>query len=427
VKGGTAIDDRQRRVRLAQRHRLLARLRTDDVVRIADDLVALHSTDPVSVVLSVLVRMEHPSIEAVEDVVYERRALIRHHAMRRTLWLASPDTVRRMHAAATRKLVGPERRRTIKMLAASGVLEPESWLDSAREQILADLHAHGPSTAREIGQRVEAVRQPLRLAEGKSYATIQGAHSRVITLLGFEGRILRARPTSWITGAYRYTVAEDWLPGGVEDAELDEAVAAAALAGSYLRRFGPVTTTDLQWWTGWTLGLTRRALLDCGAVEIELADGPGWLAPGDESLHDPEDPSREAVLDLEPWVALLPGLDPTTMGWKQRGWYLPDAAAEAFDSVGNGGPTIWVDGRIVGAWAQDRAGEVHLHYFETVPAKRRREVDDRVAELKAMIGDTRFSVRFPGNIHAELDPTGRRVRRQWSSAPKEPPGVGAAG
>ena len=36
--------------------------------------------------------------------------------------------------------------------------------------------------------------------------------------------------------------------------------------------------------------------------------------------------------------------------------YLPDAALEAFDSVGNGGPTIWVDGRIVGAWAQDKQG-----------------------------------------------------------------------
>ena len=426
------IDDDERRARLAQRHRLLPRLRTDDVVRIADDLVALHSTDPVTVVLSAMVRMEHPSVAAVEEVVYERRALIRHHAMRRTLWLARPDTVRMMHASATRKLVGPERRRTIKMLAESGVLEPESWLDKAREEILADLHAHGPSTAREIGQRLETVRQPLRLAEGKSYASIQGAHSRVITLLGFEGRILRARPTSWITGAYRYAAAEDWLPGGVDDADLDEAVAAAALAASYLRRFGPVTTTDLQWWMGWTLGLTRRALADCGAVEVELAGGPGWLAPDDKAVPYPEDPGREnpgpeVVSDLEPWVALLPGLDPTTMGWKQRGWYLPDSAAEAFDSVGNGGPTIWVDGRIVGAWAQDRDGEVHLHYFEKVPAKRRREVGDRVAELKAMIGDTRFSVRFPGNIHAQLGPTSRRVRRGWSSAPTEPPGVGASG
>ena len=68
----------------------------------------------------------------------------------------------------------------------------------------------------------------------------------------------------------------------------------------------------------------------------------------------------------EPWVALLPGLDPTTMGWKQRAWYLPESAAEAFDSSGNAGPTIWLDGRVVGAWAQSPDGRVHLHYFEKV-------------------------------------------------------------
>ena len=76
------------------------------MVAIADDLVALHSTDPVSAVLSVLLRMEHPSIAAVEKVVYDDRALIRHHAMRRTLWLAPPETVRLMHAGASRSSSG---------------------------------------------------------------------------------------------------------------------------------------------------------------------------------------------------------------------------------------------------------------------------------------------------------------------------------
>ena len=99
---------------------------------------------------------------------------------------------------------------------------------------------------------------------------------------------------------------------------------------------------------GWPLRTTRQALADCGAVEVGLAVGPGWVAPDDEPVGA-----------AEPWVAVLPGLDPTTMGWKQRDWYLPEAAAEAFDSVGNGGPTLWVDGRIVGAWAQTRDGVIH--------------------------------------------------------------------
>lgn len=386
----TFIDDEERRARLAQRHRLLPRLRTDDVVQIADDLVALHSTDPVTVVLSVLTRMENPSIAAVEDAVYEQRALIRHHAMRRTLWLAPPDTVRLMHAAATRKLVPPARRQVVKMLTAAGVADAEDWLERARERVLDDLHEHGPATAREIGQRVDGIRVPLQLSGGKPYASVQGAHSQLMTLLGFQGDVLRTRSSSWINGAYAYAVTEDWLPGGLGD--LEEEAAAVELAGRWLRRLGPATTRDLQWWMGWTLGLTRRALAGCGAVAVELSSGPGWLAPDEE----PADPRAE------PWVALLPALDPSTMGWKERDWYLPESSREAFDSVGNGGPTIWVDGRIVGAWAQDKQGEMHLHYFKRVAAVRRREVDARVADLKGLVGTTRFAVRFPGDIHARI-------------------------
>src|SRR4030095_8188814 len=105
------IDAEERRVRLAERHLLLSSTRTDSLPQIADDLVALHSSDPVSVFLSAMARMIHPSIEAVEKALYTDRSLIRHHAMRRTLWVATPPMVRLMHAAATRDLLHPARPR----------------------------------------------------------------------------------------------------------------------------------------------------------------------------------------------------------------------------------------------------------------------------------------------------------------------------
>jgi winged helix DNA-binding protein len=382
------VDVEERRARLAVRHRLLPATRTDDVPRIADDLVALHSTDPPTVFLSAMVRMDHPSVEAVEQALYVDRSLIRHHAMRRTLWVATPGMIRLMHATATRDLVAPERRRTCQLLAASGVSDPEHWLAEAEAEVLADLRRHGPSTARAVGQRV-AARQRLHLSPGKSYAAVQSAHTRVLTILGFAGEMVRTRPSSWINGAYAYAAVEDWLPAGL--GEEDPRAAAAELADRWLQRFGPGTTTDLRWWMGWTLTRTRQALADCGALEVEINGGTGWLAAKDDS-------SPRA----EPWVAVLPGLDPTTMGWKQRDWYLPKAAIESFDSAGNGGPTLWVDGRIVGVWAQTRDGEIHTHYFEKVAANRRREIDARIREVKAMIGQARFTVRFPAPIHNRL-------------------------
>ena len=383
------IDAEERRVRLAERHLLLPRTRTDSLPQIANDLVALHSSDPVSVFLSAMARMIHPSIAAVEKALYTDRSLIRHHAMRRTLWVATPPVVRLMHAAATRDLLATERRRTCQLLAASGVSDPEKWLAEAEEQVLADLRQHGPSTAREIGQRGAALRQQLHHSPGKAYAGVQSAHTRVLYILGIAGQLLRARPSKWSNGAYRYVATESWLPGGLGD--LDQRKASAELAGRWLQRFGPATAADLQWWMGWTLSRTKQALADCGAVQAELDVGPGWLAVDDPPLGP-----------VEPWVAVLPALDPTIMGWKHRDWYLPNTSTEVFDSAGNGGPSLWVDGRVVGAWAQTKDGTIHTHYFERVAVARRHEIDERINELKAWIGDTRFAVRFPGDIHARL-------------------------
>ena len=51
------IDVEERRARLTRRHRLLSEERTDDVAAVADSVVALHSSDPVTVYLSAMARM----------------------------------------------------------------------------------------------------------------------------------------------------------------------------------------------------------------------------------------------------------------------------------------------------------------------------------------------------------------------------------
>ncbi|GAB4070107.1 winged helix DNA-binding domain-containing protein [Angustibacter speluncae] len=385
------VDVAQRRARLARRQLLLPDDRTDDLPAIADDLVVLHSSDPVTVYLSLLVRMRTPSLVAVERALYEDRSLVRHHAMRRTLWVGTPEVVRTVHAAATRAVAAAERRRNLGFLAQSGFDDPERWLDDATAQVLATLREHGPMTARELGRRVPALTEKVVLGRGSPNEAQVAAHTRVLLQLGFDGALVRTRPTgTWVNGQYTWAAMDDWLEGGVGD--LDEAAASADLADRWLRRFGPGTADDLRWWAGWTVARTRRALADAAAVEVDLDGVPGWVAAGDD----------EPVDDPGPWTALLPGLDPTVMGWKQRDWYLPEHAADAFDRNGNGGPTIWVDGRVVGYWAQRADGTIGLHWFEPVPAPRRREVEERADQVREWLGATRFSVRFPGRVHAEV-------------------------
>jgi ABC-type proline/glycine betaine transport system substrate-binding protein len=113
-----------------------------------------------------------------------------------------------------------------------------------------------------------------------------------------------------------------------------------------------VTERDLVWWFGTTKSAMRQALSDLSAVQVRLERAQtGWVLPDDV---DPGPP-------VEPWAALLPALDPTTMGWKDRDFYVePDFAPAVFDRAGNGGTTAWWDGQIVGAYVQHDAGQIEL-------------------------------------------------------------------
>jgi hypothetical protein len=385
------IDVEQRRARLAVRHHLTPGARTDDVVAIADDVVVLHSSDPVTVYLSVLGRMRHPALAPVEDALYEKRTLVRHHAMRRTLWVGGHEVIRIAHAAATVDLHRVQRRNLVTALDAGGVDDPDAWIAAGRTAVL-DLLAEGPTTAREVGKRLPELALPIPIGTGR-LATTAAAHTRLLLVLGFAGDVVRVRPTgTWINGQYRWAAADAWVPGGI-DVDLDRRAAAAGLARRWLRAFGPGTRADLQWWAGWTAATTTRALADVDAVEVELDGAPGLVLPDD---LDPIQPA-------EPWVALLPGLDPTTMGWKDRSWYLdPALAAAVFDRNGNGGPTVWVDGRIVGGWVQRRDGTVAVRLLADIGSAQRAAIDEAAAAWEALLGDVRFSVRFPAPLQAEL-------------------------
>jgi len=128
-------------------------------------------------------------------------------------------------------------------------------------------------------------------------------------------------------------------------------------------------------------------------VEVDLDGATGFLLPDD----------LEPVPAPEPGVALLPGLDPSTMGWKQREFYLDPAHVPVlFDRNGNGGPTAWVDGRIVGGWAQRRDGTVVLRLLVDVGAENRVALERAAYELERLLGDVRFTPRFPAPLQAEL-------------------------
>jgi Winged helix DNA-binding domain len=377
---------------------LLPSTRTDDVPAIADSLAAIHSTDPATVYLSVLARMAHPSIDAVSKALYDDRTVVRHHAMRRTLWVFTPQTARWAHAACTVAVASAQWKRLARMAEDSGVAtDGDAWATAAKAHTLAALTSMGTATARQLGKAVPELTEKLHMTVRGSKVAVGGAHTRLLLNLGFEGAIVRGRPNgSWTNAEYPWSVADEWLPGGLIGEDVDDS--AAALARAYLARFGPASAADLQWWAGWTAGTTKRALAAIDAVEVDLDDeaggGVGWLLPDD---------TNEST--TEPWIAFLPALDSTTMGWKDRRWYLGDLAtfgSPVFDVNGNAGPTIWVDGRVVGGWAQRKSGEIAFTLLTEVAPKRVKAIAADAGRLRELIGDARVNVRFPAPMQKEL-------------------------
>jgi hypothetical protein len=210
--------------------------------------------------------------------------------------------------------------------------------------------------------------------------------------LAVEGRIVRGRPRgSWLSNQYRWTPMTRWL--GTPLAELPAAHAQAALVRRWLARFGPGTETDIRWWTGWTLRETRAAIAATGALTVELEDGaPAYVLPDD----------LEAGPTPGPWVALLPTLDPTTMGWYARDWYLGPHRAALFDSAGNAGPTIWADGRIVGGWAVLPSGNVATRLLEDAGREASDAIEAERARLTAWLAGTGVVPRFATPLAKEL-------------------------
>ena len=137
----------------------------------------------------------------------------------------------------------------------------------------------------------------------------------------------------------------------------------------------------------------RRALAAVEAVEVDLRGKPGYVLPDDLGPTDP----------IEPWAALLPSLDPTTMGWFERDWYLGPYRAELFDTSGNAGPTVWWDGRIVGGWRQSDSGEVVVQLLEDVGAEGLGAVEEEAARLTDWFAGTRVLPRFPSPLSKAAD------------------------
>ncbi|MFE6163049.1 winged helix DNA-binding domain-containing protein [Streptomyces sp. NPDC056486] len=380
------ISDQQRRAMLVRRHLLTPPARATSVEQVAETLVGLHATEPATVFLSVAARMNGATPQVVERALYEERSLVRMLCMRRTVFVVPKELAPVVEASAARAVAARERAALAKVLADQ-LGRDTRWLADVESAVAAALEGLGEADATQIADAVPLLKEQITISPGKPYETRPRISNKVLTVMAAEGRIRRSRPQgSWTSAKFRWTLAEP-------HPQLPAEQARAELARRYLAAFGPVTLDDLKWWTGWNLTHARTALARTGAFEVGLEGTTGYVLPDDPVL----DPNGRDDTGLA--VNLLPTLDPTAMGWRDRDWYLePSHVPELFDRNGNICPTVWAGGRIIGGWRQRDDGTI---VTELLTPRAERRVHTAIAaeadRLTEFLGDVRVRphVRTP--------------------------------
>ncbi|MFE0475719.1 winged helix DNA-binding domain-containing protein [Streptomyces sp. NPDC058947] len=381
----------ERRARLALRHRLAGQAAAATPEEVADALVALHGTDPATVYLAVGARLADPShtVRETGRALYEDRSLVRMHGMRHTVFVFPTALTAVVHASTGLAVAARERAALLKHMAAAGAPDA-AWLKEVEESTLAALARRGQATAAELARDEPRLKERFVYGAGKSYEGVHTVSTRLLKVLGVEGKVVRGRPLgSWTSSQFRWAVAP-------AHPELDAAGAQAELLGRWLAVCGPATEADLRWWTGWRVSEVRRALSAIGARPVSLDEGTGYVAQDDTGPAPEPD---------EPWAALLPGLDPTAMGWQGRDWYLaPELRPALFDRSGNVGPTVWWNGRVIGGWAQRADGEIvwRLLDEEGVGRETHTAIEAAAERLTGWLGPTRITPRFRTPLEKQL-------------------------
>ena len=374
--------DEQRRARLVDRHLLDGS--GDSTLDAARAVVALHATDPATVYLSALARARRLTVDDVADELYEQRELVRLLAMRRTLFVVPQDLAPVLHHAASLDVAARMRRTLLKQLATLPT-DPElpddleRWLAEVEDgvaQAAADL---GSASGIQLSRAEPRLQTALLPTTDKAYDVRRAVTTQVLALMGAEGRLVRGRPLgSWTSRQHTWEPVTSRWPAGLP--HLEQAEARRRLVEAYLRRFGPATETDVAWWTGWPLGVTRRTLAALDATPL----GPGLVMTDDTE-----------ETEARPVAALLPALDPTPMGWKERDWFLPEDHTALYDRMGNVGPTVWWAGEVVGAWAIRKDGRVVTRLVTDRGAEAAAAVDAAAAELQHRLAGSVVTPAFP--------------------------------
>ncbi len=353
------------------KHHLTDGSKIDDILKITEDICGLHATSSQTLYISLFVRMNNFEREDLNQFLYTLRDLGKIRFVRGTMYVLTKEMI------------------PIAFSATKGIF-------SSLSERYAQYHGINKREYNRLSKKV------LNLLSGQSMTVTEikealGDPSKIspmINLMCDSGLLIRSTPRAgWKSNLHTYQPMDEYFPG-IDLYSYDEDEARRAIVKRYIATFGPVSTIDISWWTGFTKTETRGILeeLEDEILQISISgvDDRNYLLESDErSLKSTRGGSR-------PLVTLLPQLDPYIMGYKDRERYLDKKYNDyIFDRSGNGVATIMVDGNIVGVWDFEEKPKalVKFYLFKKVLKDSKSEIRKKAQEIGTFIAESDVKVK----------------------------------
>ncbi|UCG70063.1 MAG: AlkZ family DNA glycosylase [Thermoplasmata archaeon] len=354
-----------------EKQHLTDKSKINDIVKITKDIGGLHATSSATTYLSLFVRANEFRREYLDEELYVKRNLGKVRYVRGTMYVLPREMIPFAYSAM------------------------KSFIDPLSCKY-AEYHGISDKNYRRISKQIlEALdSKSMTAKEIKESVGLKSKISQILNLMCDDGQLIRAEPKGeWKSNLHTYRRMDQYFPG-LELFTLDETEAKKKVILQYIDSFGPVTFSDIAWWTKFHKTKIREILEDIGddiiQVKVSGNGDPHYILKSHKKALQSTGVKKKSMVNL------LPTLDPYIMGYKDRNRYIDSENYEfIFDRSGNGTSSVFVDGRIHGVWdfSEKPKPTVKLFYLRNVKKGDEKKIQSKAKNIGKFIAGSDIIIK----------------------------------
>lgn len=352
---------------LLRKQHLSSEAKNQNILQVAKDIWGLHATYASTPYLSLFNRVINFRKESLDRELLEKR-LVKIRCIRKTVHIIPKENVS-IAFSATKESIQINSEKYYKFMGVA-----ESDYEAASKSILELLGNNGMN-ASEIKKELHS---EINL-------------SPIINYMCDLGILVRGLPKGgWKSNTHTYYRTDKYLPDtNLKEYNQDEA--RKIVVSQYLSSFGPVTITDVSWWTGFPKTEIKKILDSLSGIGYVNISGLGEHIISKNDMNQ----LKNIKENNNSQINLLPALDPYIMGYKERERYLDKEYFNyIFDRSGSGTTTIVNNGEIIGVWDFEDNPNPVIKIFMFDGQNISKEIENNAREIGKFICEKEVMVKI---------------------------------